>query len=212
MQQHGRGLVTSHFRRTSVDQLASAEGDMHPHVMIIEDSYPTKGPTPATTIVGEMLRNPSISTPINRGPLTHQKEIISITWFSTRSTPNGPAKLNLTPPTSAVRNTMGREKEQTSKNPDWPASDASMQEYCDKHYHQLLPIIAEKVHNEKVQQEKLKEVKARLNFEGCSGRNLKIQETSQYSESRTPNKRGDLRRRLKPSRSHSVSRSSHRVT
>ncbi|GJV62791.1 reverse transcriptase domain-containing protein [Tanacetum coccineum] len=178
MQQHGRGLVTSHFRRTSADQLASAEGDLRP------------------------------------------QEIISITWFSTRSTPNwrhpwdpytttfpkiltmsGPAELNLTPPTSAVRNTVGREKEQTSKNSDRPASDAALREYCDKHYHQLLPIIAEKVHNEKVQQEKLKEVKARLNFEGCSGRNSKIQETSQYSESRTPNKRGDLRRRLKPRRS-----------
>ncbi|GJY50654.1 reverse transcriptase domain-containing protein [Tanacetum coccineum] len=91
---------------------------------------------------------------------------------------------------------MGREKEQTSKNPDRPASDAALREYCDKHYHQLLPIIAEKVYNEKVQQEKLKEVKARLNFEGCSGRNSKIQETSQYSESRTPNKRGDLRKRV----------------
>ncbi|GKE91839.1 hypothetical protein Tco_1572934 [Tanacetum coccineum] len=86
-------------------------------------------------------------------------------------------------------------------------SDAALQEYCDKHYHQLLPIIAEKVHNEKVQQEKLKEVKARLNFEGCSGRNSKIQETSQYSESRTPKKIGDLRRRLKLRRSSSMSKS-----
>nr|GEZ82852.1 reverse transcriptase domain-containing protein [Tanacetum cinerariifolium] len=103
---------------------------------------------------------------------------------------SGPAELNLTPPTFAVRNTVGREKEQTSKNPDRLASDATLREYYDKHYHQLLSIIAKKVHNEKVQQEKLKEVKARLNFEGCSGRNSKIQETSQYSESRTPNKRG----------------------
>ncbi|GKE46992.1 hypothetical protein Tco_1478250 [Tanacetum coccineum] len=120
---------------------------------------------------------------------------------------SGPVELNLTPPTSAVRNTVGREKEQTSKNSDRPASDATLWEYCDKHYHQLLPIIAEKVHNEKVQQEKMKEVKARLNFEGCSGRNLKIQKTSQYSKSRTPNKKGDLRRRLKLRRSRSVSRS-----
>ncbi|GJS39726.1 hypothetical protein Tco_0564769 [Tanacetum coccineum] len=111
---------------------------------------------------------------------------------------SGPAELNLTPPTSAVRNTVGREKEQTSKNPDRTAFDAALREYCDKHYHQLLPIIAEKVYNEKVQQEKLKEVKARLNFEGCLGTNSKIQEMSQYSESRTPNKKGDLRRRLKP--------------
>ncbi|GJX88677.1 hypothetical protein Tco_0340691 [Tanacetum coccineum] len=36
-------------------------------------------------------------------------------------------------------------------------------------------------------QEKLKEVKARLNFEGCSRRNSKVQEVSQHSESRTPN-------------------------
>ncbi|GJT94013.1 hypothetical protein Tco_1082858 [Tanacetum coccineum] len=120
---------------------------------------------------------------------------------------SGPAELNLSPPTSAVRNTVGKEKQQTSKNTDRPASNASVQEYCDKHYHQMLPIIAEKVHNEKVQQEKLKEVKARLNFEGCSGRNLKIQEVLQYSESGTPNKRGDLRRRLKPKRSRSMSRS-----
>ncbi|GJU28266.1 hypothetical protein Tco_1166887 [Tanacetum coccineum] len=71
----------------------------------------------------------------------------------------------------------------------------------------LLPIIAGKVQNEKVQQEKLKEVKARLNFEVCSRRNSKIQETSQYSESRTPNKIEDLRRRLKPRRSRNMSRS-----
>nr|GEW07885.1 hypothetical protein [Tanacetum cinerariifolium] len=107
----------------------------------------------------------------------------------------GPAELNLTPPTSDVRNTVGREKEETSKNPDRLASDATFREYCDKHYHQLLPIIAEKVHNEKMQQEKLKEVKARLNFEGCFEKNLKIQEVSQHFESRTLDAR-DLRRRL----------------
>ncbi|GJU62072.1 hypothetical protein Tco_1243907 [Tanacetum coccineum] len=120
---------------------------------------------------------------------------------------SGPAELNLTPPTPAERNTVGREKEQTLKNPDRPASNAALREYCEKHYHQLLPIIAKKVHNEKVQQEKLKEVKARLNFKGCSRRNSKIQEMSQYSESRTPNRRGDLRRRLKSRRSSTVSRS-----
>nr|GEW52884.1 reverse transcriptase domain-containing protein [Tanacetum cinerariifolium] len=61
------------------------------------------------------------------------------------------AELNLTPPTSAVRNTVGKEKEQTSKNSDWLAFDAALREYCDKYYHQLLPIITEKVHQEKVQ-------------------------------------------------------------
>nr|GEU32153.1 probable inactive serine/threonine-protein kinase bub1 [Tanacetum cinerariifolium] len=50
----------------------------------------------------------------------------------------------------------------------------------------LLPIIAEKVHQEKEQQEKLKAVKAPLNFE----------EASQYSESGTPSRMRSLKERL----------------
>ncbi|GJU11816.1 retrovirus-related pol polyprotein from transposon TNT 1-94 [Tanacetum coccineum] len=44
MQQHGRGLVTSHFRKTFADQLASAKGDMRLQVTIIVDPYPTRVP------------------------------------------------------------------------------------------------------------------------------------------------------------------------
>ncbi|GJZ32531.1 hypothetical protein Tco_0577967 [Tanacetum coccineum] len=76
-----------------------------------------------------------------------------------------------------------------------PAFDAALREYCDRNYHQLLPIIAEKVHQEKVQQEKLKAVKARLNFN----------EVSQHSESGTPSRRRDLRKRLESRRIRSVS-------
>ncbi|GKE56371.1 hypothetical protein Tco_1495556, partial [Tanacetum coccineum] len=65
----------------------------------------------------------------------------------------------------------------------------------------------EKVHQEKVHQEKLKEVKAHLNFAGCSGRNSKIQEVSQRSESRTPNVRGEHKRGRRSELSHSISRS-----
>ncbi|GJY48688.1 reverse transcriptase domain-containing protein [Tanacetum coccineum] len=50
-------------------------------------------------------------------------------------------------PTSAVRNTLGRE--QVPQDLDRPASYAALREYCDRNYHQLLPIIAEKVHQEK---------------------------------------------------------------
>ncbi|GJZ96700.1 hypothetical protein Tco_0669034 [Tanacetum coccineum] len=57
-------------------------------------------------------------------------------------------------PTSAVRNTIGRGKEPTPQDR------------------------AEQFNKEKEKNKKLKEVKARLNFEGCSG-------TSRYSESRT---------------------------
>ncbi|GJW46691.1 hypothetical protein Tco_0078337 [Tanacetum coccineum] len=83
-----------------------------------------------------------------------------------------------------MRNTLG--KEQVPQDMGMPAYDAARREYCDKNYHQLLPIIAEKVHQEKVQQEKLKAVKARLNFK----------EASQHSESGTPSRRRDLKKRI----------------
>ncbi|GKA68935.1 hypothetical protein Tco_0774999 [Tanacetum coccineum] len=81
-------------------------------------------------------------------------------------------------PTSSVRNTTGRGKEPTPQERDRPASDAALWEYCDKNYNQLMPIITEKFNKEKEKNEKLKEVKARLNFDGSTG-------TSRYSESRT---------------------------
>nr|GEX03307.1 reverse transcriptase domain-containing protein [Tanacetum cinerariifolium] len=71
-----------------------------------------------------------------------------------------------------------------------PISDEDLREYCDKNYHQILPITAEKLHQEKAQQEKLKEVKARLNFE----------EASRYSESETPSMKMNLKERLGPRR------------
>ncbi|GKC28663.1 reverse transcriptase domain-containing protein [Tanacetum coccineum] len=81
-------------------------------------------------------------------------------------------------PTSAVQNTVGRGTEPATQDRGGSASDAVLQEYCDKNYNQLLPIMAEKFNREKEKSEKLKELKSRLNFEGCSG-------TSRYSESKT---------------------------
>ncbi|GKA10211.1 reverse transcriptase domain-containing protein [Tanacetum coccineum] len=101
----------------------------------------------------------------------------------------------LSQPTSAMRNTLG--KEQVPHDLSMPDSDAALREYCDKNYHQLLPIIAEKVHQKKVQQEKLKAVKARLNFE----------EISQHFESGTPSKRKDLKKRLASRLVHGMSES-----
>ncbi|GJW13486.1 hypothetical protein Tco_0017619, partial [Tanacetum coccineum] len=99
--------------------------------------------------------------------------------------------------TSAVRNTVGRGKEKSQENPKEPASDAALREFCDKNYNQLLPILAEKMHQEKVQQERLKAVKACLNFE----------DTSQYSKSGAPSRRRDVRKRLGPKDARSMSRS-----
>ncbi|GJX84595.1 hypothetical protein Tco_0335369 [Tanacetum coccineum] len=118
-----------------------------------------------------------------------------------------PTGLIPTLPTSAVQNTVGKGNDQTLEYPNRPASDAALREHCDKYYHQLLLIIAEKVHKEKTQQDKLKEVKARLNFEECSRRNSKIQEVSQHSECRTPNIRGEHERGRRSRHSRSISRS-----
>ncbi|GJR36530.1 reverse transcriptase domain-containing protein, partial [Tanacetum coccineum] len=100
-----------------------------------------------------------------------------------------------TAPTFVVRNTVGQGKEMSQGNLNGPASDAVLKEYCDKHYNHLLPILAEKMYQEKVQQEKLKAVKAHLNFE----------EVLQHSESGTPSRRRDLRKRLESRRICSMS-------
>ncbi|GJU28314.1 reverse transcriptase domain-containing protein [Tanacetum coccineum] len=99
----------------------------------------------------------------------------------------------LSQPTSVVRNILG--KEPVSQDSGMPISDEALREYCDMNYHQILPIIAKKVHQEKVQQEKLKAVKARLNFE----------ETSHHSESETPIRRRGLKERLRPMYVRSIS-------
>nr|GEW80461.1 hypothetical protein [Tanacetum cinerariifolium] len=81
-------------------------------------------------------------------------------------------------PMSAVRNTAMREKELVTQDQGRHASDAALWEYCDKKYNQLLPIMTEKFNHEKEKNEKLNELKARLNFKGCFG-------TSRYSKSKT---------------------------
>ncbi|GJW68621.1 hypothetical protein Tco_0123045 [Tanacetum coccineum] len=96
------------------------------------------------------------------------------------STHSGPSP---TAPTSAVWNTVGREKEISQENPYRPASDAALREYCDKHYNQLLPILAEKMHQEKVQQKRLKAVKARLNFEEARSLQITKEERSGKKDS-----------------------------
>nr|GEX75390.1 reverse transcriptase domain-containing protein [Tanacetum cinerariifolium] len=50
----------------------------------------------------------------------------------------------LSQPTLVVKNTLG--KEQVSQNLGGSISDEAVREYCDKNYHQILPIIAKKEH------------------------------------------------------------------
>ncbi|GKD60949.1 hypothetical protein Tco_1298458, partial [Tanacetum coccineum] len=95
-------------------------------------------------------------------------------------------------PTSAVRNTEGRSGPQGLEE---PTSDEVLRELCDKNYHQLFPLIAEKMQKEKEQQDKLNAVKARLLYDDESGRNPRNHEESYYSESKTPPARTETRRR-----------------
>ncbi|GKB43319.1 hypothetical protein Tco_0888261 [Tanacetum coccineum] len=95
-------------------------------------------------------------------------------------------------PTSAVRNTGERSGPQGLEE---PTSDEVLRELCDKKYHQLLPLIAEKMQKEKEQQDKLNAVKARLLYGDESGRNPRNHEESHYSESKTPTTRTEPRRK-----------------
>ncbi|GKE76660.1 reverse transcriptase domain-containing protein, partial [Tanacetum coccineum] len=65
-------------------------------------------------------------------------------------------------------------------------SDEVLREMCDKNYHQLLPLIAEKMQKEKEQKDKLNAVKARLICDEESGIKIRSREESHYSESKTP--------------------------
>ncbi|GKC27551.1 reverse transcriptase domain-containing protein [Tanacetum coccineum] len=103
----------------------------------------------------------------------------------TNKSPNNPTF----PP---VRNTGERNGPRVLRN---PMSDEVLREMCDKNYHQLLPLIAEKMQKEKEQKDKLNAVKARLIYGEESGVKIRSREESHYSESKTPTARTEPRRR-----------------
>ncbi|GJU92573.1 reverse transcriptase domain-containing protein [Tanacetum coccineum] len=104
--------------------------------------------------------------------------------------------------TSAVQNTGGRSGPQGLEE---PTPDEVLRELCDKNYHQLLPLIAEKMQKEKEQQDKLNAVKARLLYSNEIEKNQRNHEESHYSESKTPTARTEPKRRHGNSRSQSPS-------
>ncbi|GKC78905.1 reverse transcriptase domain-containing protein [Tanacetum coccineum] len=86
-----------------------------------------------------------------------------------------------------------------------PTPDEVLRELCDKNYHQLLPLVAEKMQKEKEQQDKLNAVKARLLYGNETGKNQRNHEESHYSESKTPTARTEPKRRHGNRRSRSPS-------
>ncbi|GJZ94255.1 hypothetical protein Tco_0666458 [Tanacetum coccineum] len=104
-------------------------------------------------------------------------------------------------PKSDVRNTTGKNK-QTPQDSVRTTSAVDLEEFCEKHYEKLLPIMADKYEYEKRKKEKLEEVKARLDFGDARKKSTRAQESA-YSESRTISPRRQRRYRS-PRRNPSV--------
>ncbi|GJQ88960.1 reverse transcriptase domain-containing protein [Tanacetum coccineum] len=96
-------------------------------------------------------------------------------------------------PRSDVRNTIGKDK-QTPQGSARTTSVVDLEEFCEKHYEKLLPIMADKYEYEKKKKEKLEEVKARLDFGDNRKKSTRAQESA-YSESRTISPRRQRRSR-----------------
>ncbi|GJZ10014.1 hypothetical protein Tco_0544773 [Tanacetum coccineum] len=105
-----------------------------------------------------------------------------------------------TPTTSVVRNTGGRSGPQRLEE---PTPDEVLRALCDKNYHQLLSLIAEKMQKEKEQQDKLNAVKACLLYGNETGKNQRNHEESHYSESKMLTARTEPKRRHENRRSRS---------
>ncbi|GKE28659.1 putative RNA-directed DNA polymerase, eukaryota, reverse transcriptase zinc-binding domain protein, partial [Tanacetum coccineum] len=80
--------------------------------------------------------------------------------------------------------------------------DKNLEEFCEKHYEKLLPIMADKYKYEQRKKEKLEEVKERLDFGGTRKESSRAQESA-YSESRTMSPRRHIRS-YSPRKSSSV--------
>ncbi|GJW57918.1 reverse transcriptase domain-containing protein [Tanacetum coccineum] len=77
-------------------------------------------------------------------------------------------------PKSDVRNTVGKDK-QTPQGSARTTSAVDLEEFCEKHYEKLLPIMADKYEYEQRKKEKLEEVKARLDFGGTRRKGTRAQ-------------------------------------
>ncbi|GJT67122.1 hypothetical protein Tco_1018602 [Tanacetum coccineum] len=89
-------------------------------------------------------------------------------------------------PKSDVRNTTGRNK-QILQDSVRTTSVVDLEEFCEKHYKKLLPIMADKYEYEKRKKEKLDEVKARLDFDDARKKSTRAQESALRRErSRSP--------------------------
>ncbi|GJY07292.1 reverse transcriptase domain-containing protein [Tanacetum coccineum] len=104
-------------------------------------------------------------------------------------------ELRYTYPWFALAQALAQGK--TNKPPQGSARTTSaidLEEFCEKHYEKLLPIMADKYEYERRKKEKLEEVKARLDFGEARKKSTRAQESA-YSESRTMSPRRQRRSR-----------------
>ncbi|GJU49860.1 reverse transcriptase domain-containing protein [Tanacetum coccineum] len=112
-------------------------------------------------------------------------------------------------PKSDVRNTTGKNK-QTPQDSVRTTSAVDLEEFCEKHYEKLLPIMADKYEYEKRKKEKLEEVKARLDFGDARKKSTRAQESAyrtisprRQRRSRSPRHNPSVFTRLRRERSRS---------
>ncbi|GJV73596.1 hypothetical protein Tco_1493591 [Tanacetum coccineum] len=98
-----------------------------------------------------------------------------------------------TPANFAVRNIAGKRSKQAVDGDSEYLPEDKLREICEKHYNQILPIMTEKVHREKLQG-----VQTRLTYGESSHRNSQTREETQLSESESCDRRRRPKKR-KPS-------------
>ncbi|GJS92970.1 reverse transcriptase domain-containing protein [Tanacetum coccineum] len=98
--------------------------------------------------------------------------------------------------------TYPRKNKQILQDSVRTTSAVDLEEFCEKHYEKLLPIMVDKYEYEKRKKEKLEEVKARLDFGDARKKSTRAQESA-YSESSTISLRRQRRSRS-PRRNPSV--------
>ncbi|GJS56649.1 hypothetical protein Tco_0651433 [Tanacetum coccineum] len=98
-----------------------------------------------------------------------------------------------TPANSAVRNTAGKGSKQPTESNSRFLLEDRLCEICEKHYDQILPIMAEKVH-----QEKLKGVQTRLSYSENSRQKAQTKEKTQHSESESCDRKRKTKKRRSP--------------
>ncbi|GJX50267.1 reverse transcriptase domain-containing protein [Tanacetum coccineum] len=98
-----------------------------------------------------------------------------------------------TPANSVIRNTAGKGSKQAADGDSEYLPEDKLRDICEKHYNQILPIMTEKVHREKLQG-----VQTRLTYGESSHRNSQTREETQFSESESCDRRRRPKKR-KPS-------------